>query len=378
MARKGREDRGLFPYHLKDGTLLYGVRLYRHGEPYKWQGFKRKKEARDWYEDRRKDIREGRPFPNREAHGNTVDQVIAVYLAQNTHKKNYAGEAIYAAFWRSQLGRFPLALITPAHVDQGRTVLLTDGNGRGVLRHATVNRYVAWLHHLFQLEMDKGTITRNPCRRLKFKEPKAPEVEFTEAEELALARELGPDADYPSLAILTGLRQGEQFGLRWEDLDMARGYGRLHDPKGGEPQVFMINPAAAEILDRLKARAGQSPWVFPDPRDPSRPRNGKIWYKDVFKPAAKRAEIMISRKDGKTYHTLRHTFASRLQQKGVPVKDIKDLGRWKSWKAMDRYLKRDTARLRSAIDQLTAPKPPLDRPPIPPEAPNQLKIGPEG
>jgi integrase len=87
---------------------------------------------------------------------------------------------------------------------------------------------------------------------------------------------------------------------------------------------------------------------------------------------------MISRKDGKTYHTLRHTFASRLQQKGVPVKDIKDLGRWKSCKAMDRYLKRDTARLRSAIDQLTAPKPPLDRPPIPPEAPNQLKIGPEG
>lgn len=38
----------------------------------------------------------------------------------------------------------------------------------------------------------------------------------------------------------------------------------------------------------------------------------------------------------------------------------KDLGRRKSWKAMERYLKRDTTRLRRAIESVrTAPNPPL-------------------
>lgn len=352
MARPNRHDRGLFAYRLTDGTRQYGVRLYRHGVAHKWSGFTRKQDAREWYEDRRRDVRECRPFPGREGSRRTVGQMIEAYRAQTKNKKSYQIEGAYAAFWIEWVGAHELAEELASLIDEARTHLLTVGPFRGPISHATVNRYVAWLHHLFQDAVHKGQLARNPCRGLKFTERKAPEVEFTEAEEAAIARVLGDHADYPTLAILTGLRQDEQFSLAWADLDLPRGIGKLHDPKGGEPQVFLINAGARSIFERLKVKAGESRWVFPHASDPEKHIHPKSWYNHVFKVACAKAGIVLSRKDGKTYHTLRHTFASRLQQAGVEVKDLKDLGRWKSWRAMDRYLKRDVSRLRQAIERI--------------------------
>ncbi|MEO7666173.1 MAG: tyrosine-type recombinase/integrase [Dehalococcoidia bacterium] len=364
MARPHRVDRGLFPYRLRDGTLQYGVRLYRRGIAHKWSGFTRKQDARVWYEDRRRDVRDGRPFPGRSDPSNTVAGMIEHYLAQTANKKSHSIELAYAAFWGQWLGSACITDPLAERIDRARTQLLTQGHTRGPLAHATVNRYVAWLHHLFQDAWKKGLVVRNPCSGLKFKEANAPEVEFTEAEEAAIAKALGDQADYPTLAILTGLRQGEQFSLAWDDLDVPRGIGKLHDPKGGNPEIFMINAGAAEIFRRLRVQAGESKWVFPSRRDHSRHLHPKSWYNHVFKPACAAAGIVLSRKQGKTYHTLRHTFASRLQQAGVEVKDLKDLGRWKSWKAMDRYLKRDVSRLRSAIERLGVPHGTAHEPPI--------------
>lgn len=365
MARKDGKDRGLFSYLASDGkTEFWGVRLWVHGRAHKWQGFTKKTDARDWYQDRRKDVRENRPFPARgHSTGPSLSSVIDDYLVQSTNKKNFAGEQIYATFWKARLGHCAPSAVTPDQVNKSRTHLLTVGAGRRPLAHATVNRYVSWLHHVLEIEVELGKLERNPCMmRLQFEEPKAPEVEYSEEEEEALCRELGDQADYPTFAILTGLRQGEQFALRWADLDLDRGYGKLHGPKGGSPEVFLLNDAAKDILKRLKLAAKHSEWVFPQPSNFLVPINPKTWYNHVFKPAARRAGIHLSRKNGKTFHTLRHTFASRLQQQGVEVKDIKDLGRWKTWRAMDRYLKRDLSRLRASIEKLgTAPKPPVDQ-----------------
>jgi len=362
MARKDRKDRGLFVYTTADGSEWFGVRLYAHGRAHKWQGFRRKQDARNWYDDRKKDLREHRPFPPRHGEsGPTLADIIAHYLAQATDKKNYAGEQVYGKFWTQFLGEQSLANLSAPQIDRARTHLLAHGSFRGPLSHSTVNRYLAWLHHVCALEVRKGTLPANPCQLKKFKEPSPPEVEFSHDEERALARELGPYACVPSLAILTGLRQEELLTLRWDDLDLERGYGKLRTPKSGKPEVFLINRDARDLLER---RDRYSVWVFPNEKNPHEPVNHKSWYNNRFKPAAKRAGIVLSRKSGKTFHTLRHTFAARLQQAGVEVKDIKDLGRWKSWKAMERYLKRDHGRLRSAIERLqtrTTPEPPLIR-----------------
>lgn len=289
--------------------------------------------------------------------------MIDRYLAQSTHKKGYGNERVYAQFWTRRYGQTRVHEVTPLSIEQARTVLLTHGSTeqKRPLARSTVNRYVAWWKHVLMIEERQGRLEKNPCRAIqKFTEAPPPDEQFTVEEEAALRTELGRDWDCVRLAILTGLRQDEEFTLAWIRLDFERGFGKLPNPKSGEPEIFLLSDEAIAIL---KARSGNgSPWVFPHPRDPSQPMNGKSWYNHVFKPACTRAGIELSRANGKTWHTLRHTFAARLQEAGVPVGDIKDLGRWKSWKAMDRYLKRGTLRLRSAIQTIataTDTKPPL-------------------
>lgn len=72
MARLHRKDRGLFAYQVADGHTWYGVRLWRHGRAHTWKGFRRKDDARNWYDDRKQDVRTGKPFPGRTASGQAV------------------------------------------------------------------------------------------------------------------------------------------------------------------------------------------------------------------------------------------------------------------------------------------------------------------
>lgn len=370
MARKGRHDRGLVSYRLGNGDIRWRVRVWRYYKAYKWSGFPTKSQAREFYEDRKRDIREGKPFTKVVVAAGSFASVVTRYLAQASHKKNVLAEENYARFWISWFHGLTVLEVTGERIERARIHLLTVGNDRrkpsktapklAPLTHATVNRYVAWLKHVLMIEERSGRIPLNPCRQVpKFGERNAPETRFTPEQEAKVRKELGPEADYPTLAIQTGLREGELFGLAWEWLNLERGIGALPDPKAGEPQVFIINSQAKAIFRRLKVRANGSKWVFPSPRDPQRSLSAKAWYANHFKPACKRAGIVLSRQDGRTFHTLRHEFAGRMQEQGVEVKDLKDAGRWKSWQAMARYLKRDVTRIAAQVEKLsrTAPQP---------------------
>ena len=368
MARTGRQDRGLAPYRLANGSTRWMVRLWHRTRAHSWKGFPYKQEARDWYEDRKRDVREGKPFPARGGSVATVARTITRYLSQARHKHGIGNERLYAAFWTAYYGVLGIEAVTSLSIEEARILLLDRGaTTKGPLARATVNRYVAFLKHVLMIEERQGRLVRNPCRGVDpFTEAPPPEEQFTTDEEAALARELGEDWACVRFALLTGLRQEEQFRLRWTELDLIHGYGRLPHPKGGEPEVFLLSDEAMAIL---RQRAGNgSPWVFPHKRDPHKPMNGKSWYSHIFKPACARAGIALGRAQGKTWHTLRHTFAARLQEAGVPVGDIKELGRWKSWKAMDRYLKRGKLRLRTAIERLSVPCGTESTPPLPDEA----------
>lgn len=354
---------GVAKYQLTDGSVRYWVRIYHRGRQYKWRGFLVKQEAKAWYQDRKRDVRLGLPLPGRtqDAITLTVTDVITRYLERAQDKKNVEGEGVYARFWIGWCGTLFPEQLTPERIDRARTQLMKHGNGRSPHSAATINRYVAWFHHVLKIEVDSGRLKQNPCALFvrsakrggqKLVESRAPEEEFSLAEEAALARALGPYADVPTFAIQTGLRQAEQFNLRWSDLDLAKGRGRIPMAKAGETQYFHLNSVAQAILQRVKQQAGTSPWVYPHPDDPTIPVNGKSWYNNVFKPAARRAGIVLSRKGGKTYHTLRHTFASRLQDAGGDIKDIKDAGRWKSWQALQRYTKRKDERVQALVEKL--------------------------
>lgn len=247
---KTRSDRGIASYPLADGSTYWMVRVNVGTRTHTWKGFRTKPEARHWYEDRKRDLREGRPFPARGESAATLQSTIERYLSLSTHKKGFGNERNYAAFWVEWYARQHIEAVTPLSVEHARIHLLERGaTTKGPLARATVNRYVSWLKHVLMGEEKQGRIARNPCRAIdKFKERKAPEAQFSEAEELALKREMGEDCDAMRLAILTGLRQGEQFKLRWDQLDFKARFGQLPDPKSGDPEIFSLSQEAIEIL----------------------------------------------------------------------------------------------------------------------------------
>ena len=67
--------------------------------------------------------------------------------------------------------------------------------------------------------------------------------------------------DMMKMVLYTGMRRGEMFKLKWEDVDFKRGFILIRDPKGGPNQQIPLSDAAKTLL-KSRPRS-ESPFVFP-------------------------------------------------------------------------------------------------------------------
>jgi integrase len=108
---------------------------------------------------------------------------------------------------------------------------LADG-----LAPPTIRRHLASLQRVVSIAHREGKIPRNPAARLgelmrrveRVAAREAPEAEAWTREEVAtlleLARKIEPRfAPLLNFLLATGCRRGEALGLKWEDVDFARG-----------------------------------------------------------------------------------------------------------------------------------------------------------
>ena len=102
------------------------------------------------------------------------------------------------------------------------------------------------------------------------------------------------------LLALTGARKNEIARLRWSEFKADRDWLQLGDSKTGQ-KVIRLGAAALELLNTLTPTEG-SPFVFPDPRDPSIPLRNLDWAWVGIRKRAGLEDVRV--------HDLRHSFAS--------------------------------------------------------------------
>lgn len=129
----------------------------------------------------------------------------------------------------------------------------------------------------------------------------------------------------PSIAVLCGLRQAEQFTRRKSDVDTHLWAFVIPNAKhADQPKIAYIPPSAREAVQRQLQTPG--PWLIPDPGNPREPFPIKRWYKTAYKRAVQAAGLPKKF----NWHSLRHTFASRMLLSGASTKTVAQAGGWSS------------------------------------------------
>jgi integrase len=209
-----------------------------------------------------------------------------------------------------------------------------------------VNRYLAWLRACLNLAIVDGKLATNPIKKLMFKETPGRTRLLTPEEEAKLLQALGPVyAPWARLAILTGLRQKEQFTLQWKDVNFERGVVVLPHTKAGGVQYAYLNEEAKTVLRGLDSWQ-RSKWVFPS-QNPASPVDPRHFYARVYLPAMKGTGI-----EWVSWHDLRHCYASRLAMSGATPNTIATLLRHSTTALVKRYAHLSPSYLTQAVEQV--------------------------
>ena len=346
MARAGRKDRGLLMKKDSAGKPVWKVRLYHEGKERRFGSFSTKTAAREFYEKAKQEQQTGRFFPERYQHGGKelASAVIASYLTTlpTSGKKptTIVEEKYYGRWWTDRLTGKALHAVAPALLEQAMTDLAAK-----LYTPQTIVHYMKFLRHVFRWAIGRGVIEKSPFASVKLPTVRAGKTRFLSIEEEArLCRAIGQPYDaWIRLAILTGLRKSEQFGLRWADIDLERGLITLPHTKSGTVQYVHLMEEAKQILSSL-IPGNTSVWVFPS-ENPETHLDHHNFYARLYQPALEDAKL-----EGVTWHTLRHTFASRLAMNGQAPCTIAALLRHSGTDLVARYAHLSPTHLRGALE----------------------------
>ena len=219
---------------------------------------------------------------------------------------------------------------------------------------------------LFQHAMRYEWAPANPVRLVRQSAlPVEEKIALSSVEIAALLTELrDPFRCLILLASVTGLRRGELFGLKWEDIDFNKAEFRIVrsmvDQVEGPPKTLASRrpiPMSGELATALNNWREQTiyskpeDWVFASPLAVGRrPYWPDATLKRHVLPAAIRAGI--TKRIG--WHSFRHSLASLLGQKGEDLKVVQELLRHASSRiTQDVYQQASQDAKRNALSRMS-------------------------
>lgn len=245
-------------------------------------------------------------------------------LSARTKRSHQRDQTCHRALLRTVFSGCRLSDVTVRQIEDHIAARLDDG-----VSAQTINHELQFLRNVFRKSIDWGEAHANPAAAVKKLPVRSTRVRYLSYEgEARLLSECSPHLrPMVALAIETGLREGEVLGLTWDDVDLVEGLLHIEDAKGGKRRDVPLSARATATLRSLP-RHIRSPYVF------HKKYTGKPYGRvdKGMRAATGRAKL----KDV-VFHTLRHTFASRMIMEGASERALMDICGWSSYAMVQRY-----------------------------------------
>ncbi len=333
---KGK-DRGIF---LRDN--IYWIRYSVNGKQRRESSNSAKKEdARLLLGKRLLEIAEGKEPEIKKIKNYTFEEIAIEYFKWCERQRSFRSKRLFIKQLVDTFGHMPVCQLSTRLLEQFQTDRIKKGN-----KPATVNRLLATLKHSIHKGYQWGMVseeTLKRARQVKLLSENNRRLRYLSKEECQTLINVCDNHLKPIviIALNTGMRKGEILSLKWDNIDLKRGFILLEITKNGERREIPINETLRHTLSELPTRFNGA-YVFTD-------KTGKP-YQDVkrsFNTACRRAGI----KDFH-FHDLRHTFASHLVMAGVDITTVSKLLGHKSLTMTLRYSHLAPSHLSNAVSLL--------------------------
>jgi site-specific recombinase XerD len=335
MARSTRRTeepiRGIFEKPV--GSGIWWIRYTDGAGQYKREKVGRHSDAVSLYQKRKTDARMGiKMLDNIRNKGVTFQALadaILVHVEQHGYKDQRNVKSRLEKLCK-EFGPMEAEKILPEHI--------TDWLSQNTKTPATSNRYKATISLVFREGLRNRRVTTNPARMVRGRRESNERIRYLLPEEderlMAVMQRHYPER-LPELVISlgTGMRLSEQYGLTWADVDLRHGLIHIRESKNGTPREIPMSGPVKEAFTELSKGTSKGGRVFAM----GSPRG--FWH-----DALDKAKI-----DGYVWHCNRHTFCTRLTEKGVQLKVIQKLAGHKTIAMTARYAKATDDTLRQAV-----------------------------
>jgi integrase len=311
----------------------------KHWEKIGWQseGYSAKLAA-DVRADRMRSIRHKEELPRDKKKALLFGDLAKKYLEWAAENKRDGGthdQTRYSKHLEKRIGNKHLDEISAFDLERIKSELLKAGLAPATVKHCLVivrqmyNKAIAWGLYKGMTPVKGVKLPTLQNQRERF-------LSYEEADTLlrALADRSPVVHDMALLSLHTGMRAGEIFKLRANDIDLRHEIISILDPKNAQSRKAHMTEAVKDMLIRRVVDLMPDDFLFTQ----------RVWnpfteMPDIFGIVADELfnKGVKDRRQRLTFHSLRHTFGSWLALQGESLVTIRELLGHKSFAMTQRY-----------------------------------------
>ena len=247
--------------------------------------------------------------------------------AARTYKKTGsigAETALYAKWISPVVADVPLSGVTVFHCDRITRDMTEAGKSPASVKYA-----LALISQVWNFGRDREIVEGDsPTRKVKKPRIDNTRVRFFSEQEAAdllaaLSKHSLEVRDMTMVGLYCGARAGEIFSLRWGDVDFTAGTIYLRKTKATKARHLHMVSEIAEMLKNRLENQRRDDLVFPATTGGEIQRISKTFNRTINELGFN--DGVIDSRQKATFHTTRHTFASWLVQRDVPLYTVAKL-----------------------------------------------------